>query len=172
MVAALTGSVSQPTVSRMLREMVHSGLVERVPGGYVVNRRHLAFPAIEVLYDAVEELGRRVRTEVGSWPMPPVSVVLFGSAARGEAEPSSDVDLLVVRPSDVTVEDPAWADDVAHLAEMVRVWTGAPCEILEYDVAELQELAGAGDPLVATLRRDGVTFAGDAVSDLLQTVTR
>jgi predicted nucleotidyltransferase len=171
-IAALTNSVSQPTVSRMLRELVRTGLVLRGPGGYVINREHLAYRAVEVLLDSIGELGRRVGAAVEAWDVQPVSVVLFGSTARGQAGPTSDVDLLVVRPSSVDIEDSGWAHDVADLGGMVQSWTGVPCEVLEYDPAELEHLARSGDPLIDELLCDGVTFAGAHLSDILQTVIR
>ena len=107
-IAALTGSVSQPTVSRLLAAFIRSGLVVRVPGGYVINREHLAYRAVEALLDSKDELRRRVGIAVAAWSDEPVAVVLFGSAARGEARKSSDVDLLIVRPLDVAVDDRQW----------------------------------------------------------------
>lgn len=167
MIAALTGSVSQPTVSRLLRTFTRSGLVVRVPGGYVINREHLAYRAIEALLDSRDALRRRVAMAVATWSDEPVAVVLFGSTVRGEAGPSSDVDLLVVRPLDVAADDPQWAHAVATLAEQVQLWTGSACDVLEYDPAELEQLIRGGDPLVDVLLRDGVTLAG---SDLCQIV--
>ena len=164
-IAALTGSVSQPTVSRLLVALTRSGLVARVPGGYVVNREHLAYRAIDALLESSSELRRRVDTAVATWRDEPVAVVLFGSTARGEAGPSSDIDVLIVRPLNVAVDDRQWAHDVATLTEQVQLWTGTACNVLEYDPAELEHLARADDPLVDALLRDGVTLAG---SDLRQ----
>lgn len=166
-IAALTGSVSQPTVSRLLAAFARSGLVVRVPGGYVINRAHLAYRAVEALLDSKDELRRRVDTAVTAWRDQPVAVVLFGSTARGEAAPSSDVDVLIVRPLDVAVDERHWAQDVATLAEQVQLWTGSTCNVLEYDPAEVDQLIRSGDPLVDALLRDGVTLAG---SDLRQIV--
>ena len=167
MIAALTGSVSQPTVSRLLAAFARSGLVVRVPGGYVINREHLAYRAVEALLDSKDELRRRVGLAVAAWSDKPVTVVLFGSTARGDGGQSSDVDLLIVRPLDVAVDDQQWAQDVATLSEQVQLWTGSPCDVLEYDPAELEQLIRGGDPLVDALLRDGVTLAG---SDLRQIV--
>jgi predicted nucleotidyltransferase len=165
MIAALTGSVSQPTVSRILATFTRTGLVVRVPGGYVINREHLAYRAVEALLDSKDELRRRVGMAVAAWSDAPVAVVLFGSTARGEAGPSSDVDLLIVRPLDVAVDDRQWAQAVATLAEQVQLWTGSACDVLEYDPVELEQLIRGGDPLVDALLRDGVTLTG---SDLRQ----
>jgi predicted nucleotidyltransferase len=45
------------------------------------------------MQDVLEELVRRIVAEVG-----PRRVVLFGSAARGEMQSGSDIDLLIVMP--------------------------------------------------------------------------
>ena len=166
-IAALTGSVSQPTVSRLLAAFTRSGLVVRVQGGYVINREHLAYLAVDVLLESSSELRRRVDTAVAAWCFEPVAVVLFGSVARGEAGPTSDIDVLIVRPLDVAVDDPQWAEDVATIAEELQRWTGAACNVLEYDAAELDHLAREGDPLVDALVRDGVTLAGVDVGQIV-----
>lgn len=167
MIASLTGSVSQPTVSRLLATFARSGLVLRVPGGYEINREHLAYRAVEALLDSRDELRRRVGKAVATWSDEPVAVVLFGSTARGEAGRSSDVDLLIVRPLDVAADDPQWAQAVATLAEQVQLWTGSGCDVLEYDPAELEQLTGSGDPLVDALLRDGVTLAGSELRRIM-----
>jgi predicted nucleotidyltransferase len=171
-IATLTGSVSQPTVARLLRSLTHDGLVRRVPGGYELNREHLAYGAVELLLDAPSLLARRIAAEVSTWGHPPVTVALFGSTARGHAGPDSDVDLLVVRPSEIDADDEVWAACVATLTERVHDWTGAPCEILEYDPDELAVLDRAGDPLVEAILRDGVTLTGIPLPQVLQDAVR
>lgn len=169
-IAALTGTVSQPTVSRILIELGQHGLVAKVPGGYELNRDHLSYRALQLLFGARDQLRRRVADDVASWESPPVSVVLFGSTARQQEMRDSDIDLLVVRPAAVPFDDPRWAADVANLAERVNRWSGSACEVLEYTPDELDELMEVGDPLVTALRRDGITFAGADLDELLETV--
>jgi predicted nucleotidyltransferase len=160
-IATLTGTVSRSTVSRLLIELGHRGLVMKVPGGYEINRDHLAYRAVTVLLGAREELQRRVSHDVAKWPQPPISVVLFGSTARQQESVRSDIDLLVVRPVSIPFDDPIWATNVADLSERVGRWCGAACEVLEYSPDELVELRRADDPLIASLRRDAITLAGD-----------
>jgi len=167
-IAALTETVSQPTTSRLLIDLGRRGLVVKVPGGYVLNREHLAYRAIEALLSTRDELRRRVSNDVAGWQSPPRSVVLFGSAARHEETLESDVDLLVVRPSEVAFDDPHWAANVAGLAERVARWCGSPCEVLEYSHDELVELRRADDPIIASLTRDAVTLAGVRLDTLLE----
>lgn len=167
MIAALTGTVSQSTVSRLLTGLTSTGLVLRVPGGYVINREHLAHRAVENLCESNDEFRRRVGRAIEAWGAQPVAVIVFGSAARGDAEASSDVDLLVIRPAEVDADDEAWAHDVSTLAEHVQLWTGAACDVLEYEPDELEELHRSGDPLVDSLLRDGIPIVGSPLRSLL-----
>jgi len=48
---------------------------------------------MRTLQEVLDELVRRIVAEVG-----PRRVVLFGSAARGQLQPGSDIDLLIVMP--------------------------------------------------------------------------
>lgn len=166
-IAVLTGTVSQSTTSRQLLELGRRGIVTKVPGGYELNREHLAFRAIEALLDARHEFQRRVARHVEAWDSPPVSVVLFGSMARGEDTMTSDIDLLIVRPASVSFDDPAWASYVADLAAQVGRWCGSPCEVLEYSQLEIEQLSIAGDPLIESLRHEGVTMAGVDLRQIL-----
>jgi predicted nucleotidyltransferase len=170
MIATLTGTVSQSTTSRLLIELVRRGLVAKVPGGYEMNRDHLAYQAIAMLLSTRDELQRRVAEDLAAWEIPPLSVVLFGSAARQQETLDSDIDLLVVRPTTVPFDDPSWAIRVANLSERVGRWTGSTCEVLEYSANELAELKQAGDPLITSLLRDGVTLSGAKLESLLREV--
>ena len=171
-IAALTGTVSQSTTSRLLIELGQNGLVVKVPGGYELNRDHLSYRAIAALLGARDELQRRVAEDVNAWDSPPMSVILFGSAARRQDTSGSDIDLLVVRPTTVPFDDQRWAMNVANLSERVSRWCGSPCEVLEYSPDELAELARTDDPLIASLIRDGITFVGADIDALLHPVTR
>jgi predicted nucleotidyltransferase len=52
----------------------------------------------------------------------PASVVLFGSAATGEARAGSDIDVLIVRPSGDTDED-AWTTSLMRwVSRIVRAY--------------------------------------------------
>jgi predicted nucleotidyltransferase len=100
-----------------------------------------------------------------------VSVILFGSAARRQDTPGSDIDLLVVRPATVPFDDERWAVDVANLSERVSRWCGSPCEVLEYSPDELAELTRVDDPLIESLIRDGIALVGSDIDALLHAAT-
>lgn len=171
-IAALTGTVSQSTTSRLLIELGQHGLVVKVPGGYELNRDHLSYRAIEALLGSGDELQRRIAKDVNAWNWPPLSVILFGSAARRQDTLGSDIDLLVVRPTTVSFDDQRWAMNVANLSERVSRWCGSSCEVLEYSPDELAELMRNDDPLIASLIRDGITLAGADLDTLLARIPK
>ncbi len=66
----------------------------------------------------------------------PLSLILFGSFARGEADRASDIDMLAVRPSDNG--RPGWAASLTDFSSRAQVLTGNAVQILDYDLAELK----------------------------------
>jgi predicted nucleotidyltransferase len=82
--------------------------------------------------------------------------LLFGSRARGEAEPDSDIDGLVVMSS----AEPEIRREIRHLA--MEVW-------LEHDIylstrvwseAHWRKLRELGTLLYQNIRRDGISLLG------------
>jgi len=156
--------VSQPRVARILRELTAAGLVVRTSAGssslFVLNREHLAAGAVETLATLRQQLWARIADHAGTWTDPPVAVVVYGSAARGDGDIASDIDLLVVRPATVGDDDPAWHDALTDLASRVARWTGNPCEVLDRSANELATLSADGERLLAEIRRDGRAVVG------------
>ena len=173
-VAALTeGRVSHARTRQVLLELVASGLViaQEAPPARLhrLNRQHLAADAVTALAALRTTLLNRMRERCQSWPAPAVAVWLFGSLARGESTARSDIDVLVVRPDPVEVDDPVWVGQLAEFADQVRTWTGNRCELLEY--AE-SELATALDPrLAADVRDHGVVLSGASPAPLLRSAS-
>ena len=156
--------VSQSRVARILRELTAAGLVERTSAGsaslFVLNREHLAAGAVETLATLRQQLWARIAEHSGAWSRPPVAVVIYGSTARGDGNTASDIDLLVVRPSAVDDDDPAWHDALTDLASRVERWTGNPCEVLDRSGTELAAMAADGERLLTEIRRDGRAIVG------------
>ena len=165
------GRVSQTGANKALKRLVAGGVVLARPAGsailYSLNRDHLAAGAVLQLAGLRSSFLRRVNEAVGGWQVAAVSVVLFGSVARGEADLASDIDLLVIRPDGAAPDDATWERQLEDLAESVRRWTGNPCEILEYGESALAELVAADDALVQNLRNDGIAVAGTPPRQLL-----
>lgn len=152
--------------------LVELGLAEREAGGsallYELNRDHLAVPAIEQLAELRALLVERLRAELAGWECQPVAAVLFGSAARGDGGPDSDIDLFVVRPAGVDEDDAAWRAQIDGLAEGVRAWTGNNAGIAELGAGELEDLIDRAPPVLDSIRDDGVVLVGRRAAALLR----
>lgn len=162
---------SSTGVQHVLDRLVDQGLVERMDAGrahlYTLNHDHLLAPAVEQMAGARAELVRRLRETVRGWVVPPVHASLFGSAARGDGDAQSDIDLLIVRPGGVDADDGEWRDQVEHLAVSVRGWTGNNAGIAEIAESELPELRRDRPPVVEEVGVDAVDLAGLPVRQLL-----
>src|SRR3546814_16699610 len=105
----------------------------------------------------------------GALPYPPVSVIVFGSFARRTAEAESDIDVVVVRPSEVDEDDEIddrWSASLEAWRRDVRRLTGNPVEVLEVSADEAAtKLAGHAQGW-ADIRRDGRVVHGLSPDEL------
>ena len=95
---------------------------------------------------------------------PPVSVVVFGSFARSEADSKSDIDVLVVRPRSVGEDDEAWRRSVSGWREHVGRLAGNQVEVLEVDEDEVSRSLGGKKPLWANIQREGILLFGSPLA--------
>jgi predicted nucleotidyltransferase len=155
-----------------LNRLAEQGLVDAVEAPpavlYSLNRDHIAAPVALELAGLRGELLRRLRTAIAQWRVPAVHASMFGSAARGEGDARSDIDLLVVRPESVDSEDPEWRDQLHELAVAIERWTGNHAGISEVGEEELSHLASERRPIVDELERDAITVAGPEAGRLLR----
>lgn len=162
---------SNTGVQHVLDRLVEHGLVDRREAGrtflYSLNRDHLLAPVVERMADARGELIRLLREAIDTWALPPVHASLFGSAARGEGDAGSDIDLLLVRPTDINPDEPDWRGQIDELADSVRRWTGNHAGIAEISERELPRLRTDRPPVVEELRTDAVDLAGEPTRKLL-----
>lgn len=153
----LAGAGSESGVRLVLARLVEHGLVSSQQAGqatlYVGNRDHLAWLAVDILTTMRQELATRVTSLVDTWDVPPLTIAMFGSAARRDGHTSSDIDLLVVRS-----ESPGWETQLDQLRERVEAWTGNPCQIYDLTAAEYREHVRAGEPIVEEWRQDAVVL--------------
>lgn len=162
---------SEGGVRAALRPLVESGLVRAEGRGnaiaYAINRGHLAYPAVSLLADPRAALIDALRRRIRRWDVQPAHACLFGSAARGDGGPESDVDVLVVRPARVRAGNAAWQRGVDSLGADIESWTGNFAAILDVGERRLASTARLGRPIIDSLRRDGVLLAGAPLDELL-----
>jgi hypothetical protein len=170
----LAGRGSVRGIQLVLARLVAQGLVdaEEHTGAilYAANRAHLAWPAIEHLAGLRAELFGRIRDAAAGWPIQPLHVSLFGSAARRDGDASSDVDLLVVPPDSVSDRD-AWQDQIDVLRDDVRDWTGNRCQVMVVERRRLADHVATADPLVDGWLADGVLLVGAPLRAILDDVS-
>lgn len=154
-VHARAGRGSKSGVRSVLLRMVDEGLVVAVPGGYVLNRDHVAAPAVELLATLHGELTRRLRAAVEDWPTLPRLVGMFGSAARRDGDANSDIDVLVVS------DDPDLDDRVDELAAQIRRWTGNRAQVIGRTSTEIARLRRSNEPILSEWARDLVVVVGE-----------
>lgn len=163
---------SQEWTRRVVRRLAEQGVVDGQSGGgallYELNRRHLAAPAIEQLVGLRVLLLDRLREEIGGWEVAPESAALFGSAARGDGNLQSDIDLLIVRPAPIDEENVTWRGQLDTLAEGIRAWTGNHASIVELGAGEIDGLLDRSPPVLDGIRHDAIDLGGLRIRTLLR----
>lgn len=169
---ALAAGRSPSGVRPVLDRLAEQGLVDSESMGrafvYTLNREHLAAPAVEALADLRSALVNRLRQEIAAWTIAPSHASLFGSAARGDGDAASDVDLFVVRPEKIGAEDATWRAQLDGLAEGVKRWTGNYAGIAELSTDQLATLRKRRPPVLKDLDADAITLSGPDVGALLR----
>lgn len=147
------------SVQQALAHLEQLGIVEITVAGrahlHSINERHYAVEPLRGLMDPFGVLRRVVAEEAGDGVQ---AVLVFGSVARGEAKPGSDVDLAVIA-------EPGW-NRRGELEDAVQTRIGNACDVLVFTPREFAELARSGDePVVKEILDDGIAIVGqvDAV---------
>jgi predicted nucleotidyltransferase len=154
-IARRAGRGTPQGVGKAVRGLVRSGLVLEVPGGYLLNRDHLAAPAIEQLSSLNGELLSRIRNSAVHFSGEIELLGLFGSAARRDGDEKSDIDLLFIS------DDPLAEDFAFELALDIQKWTGNEVQMIVRSSQELRKLEEVKEPIIENWRREMIVIAGD-----------
>lgn len=164
--AALAG-VPPSTARRILERFTDLGVVTVAPLGssyaYGLNRDHIAWPTVQSALETRQRLFDRwseLLAEVGPAES---DLMLFGSSARGDGDPDSDFDLLLVTPDGEHPDELIWA-----LSERTWAWTRRDAQVYHLSRSELADHVVRADPLVDAWRADGIRIAGRPLSTLLR----
>jgi predicted nucleotidyltransferase len=150
--------------------LVEHGLVIADPSNrgflYRLNRDHVLAEAVLTAARARTTLLRRMAESAAALRPEPVHVSVFGSFARGEAGPGSDIDVLIVAQSGAPHTD-EWSDQVRVFADRVLAWSGNRVEQVTLTPERLRDLAEAREPIVTSWLDEAVIVHGAPLDALL-----
>lgn len=168
-IAELSG-VSLAQSSRVLPDLVELGLVERreVPPSSLfrlVPDHVVTGPLLALARSRdriIEEMGR-LASELA---VVPVSVIVFGSFARGQADAESDIDVVFVRPSATDEDDEVWSASVEQWRSAIRRMSGNRVEVLEVGSDEIARRLRSSQSVWRHIRREGVVVHGAGLDEM------
>lgn len=160
----LVDDYSEPGIRKSLQRLARQGIVRESRAGhawlYSLNREHLAAPHIEALARLSSEFRTRVAGVVRSWNARSPYVALFGSAARGDMTPESDIDVLIVRPSTLPDDSEVWDDQLRELSSLITRWTGNDARVLEMTEREVEANLRKPRSVLSEVRSHGIPLDG------------
>jgi DNA-binding transcriptional ArsR family regulator len=185
-VAAQSARGSEIGIRRTIARLVDQGLVRATIVGrnrvHELNREHIAAGIADLMTGLRLELWRRLRAELATWDPAPVYAAVFGSAARGDGDEYSDIDLLLVHPPFPDERPPQgglgtvlmsgfaarpaadperWHAQVDGLRGHVQRWTGNPLQVVDLSYYEWWQPSRSHGRLLDEVRRDGIVVAHD-----------
>lgn len=167
---ARLSDVSLAQASRVLPGLVALGIVGRdeVPPSsqFRLVREQVAARAVLALAGVRETALAEMGAAAATLKVPPVTAIVFGSFARGEADGDSDIDVMFVRPGDLDEDDESWAASVEQWRSHVQSITGNPVEILEVGLGDAASRLAGKRQVWHDIRRDGRVFHGLSLGDL------
>jgi predicted nucleotidyltransferase len=167
--AARLSGVSLAQTSRILPELATLGILDRteIPPStvYQLVEENAASRAIRSLARSrdrvLSELGELAKLMV----IPPVSIIVFGSFARGEAGRESDVDIVMVRGSCIDASS-EWSEGLDEWRRSARRLTGNEVEVMEVDEFDVSLRLRSRRPVWQDIRREGIVVFGKTLQEL------
>lgn len=168
-IARLSG-VSLAQASRVLPALVDLGLIERreAPPSALFRfvPEHIAARAITALTRVRQTTLDELACTAATLAPPPISVIVFGSFARGDADAESDLDVIMVRSGDVDEDDALWRSAAETWRQNAQRLTGNRVEVIEVDEHEVRRLLHNGQPLWTDVQADGIVVFGTGLAEL------
>lgn len=170
-ITAVASRGSRQGLTLALGRLVEHGLVTASPANrgsmYSLNRDHVLADAWLAAIKARGVFLDRFRDAVQSLSPQPLHVSIFGSFARREGGPDSDIDVLFVLPRGRAVDD-EWEAQVRDLGARVFAWTGNRMEHIAYTEDELLDVVKKKAAIVESWRTEALTVHGPDAASLLK----
>jgi Nucleotidyltransferase domain len=130
------------------------------------NRDHLAADAIITLVMLRQRMFAALAEQIRNWETPPLHSSLFGSAARGDGDIDSDLDVLVVRADSSSTDD--WEAQKFASGRHIERLTGNSVNWFDISRSDLDRSVELAEPLVAEWLADGIPLVGQPLRALLR----
>jgi predicted nucleotidyltransferase len=162
------------SVRMALDDLVALGVVHRREGGrehaIALNRAHELAASLEAAFAADAAFFLSLRRHLGDIARELASrgllqVALFGSVARAEERPDSDLDLLLIGRTTKAAEQAR--DHYLDLAPALQAHFGVRVNPVAYTLASVRRGVASGRPPFPELLQDSVVIHGPALQDLL-----
>lgn len=168
---ARVAGVSIAQASRVLPGLVDLGMIERreVPPSSLFRLvpEHVATRALRALADSRKIVMAEMGQAAAEISPSPISVIAFGSFTRGDSEPDSDIDVIMVRPIGIDAGDDSWTRTIENWRTVVGRVAGSTVEILDVDADSVVGKLSGGSQLWRDVRRDGQVVFGKGLDALL-----
>ncbi len=153
--------------SRVLADLVASGIVHRRDQGRVYTYR-LTDDGLDLvgrltqLFAAEQARSERAVEELTSKLAEAISIILYGSEARGEAEAGSDTDLLIVVERRTEELDDRIAEACLEVAEEYSL--ALSWHVVDLD--RMREWEQTDNDFWCNVQQDGIRLAGESIGRL------
>src|SRR3989344_2542423 len=112
-----------------------------------------------------QKFAQELKNELGDFML---SAVVFGSSARKEATPESDIDVLVITDDTRFQLSEALIEGYRLIVEKLVIRTSPKLHITSMTFTSFWEYTKAGDPVVVNILRDGVALIDTGFFEPLQ----
>lgn len=167
----LAGRGTRQGLNLVVERLVEHGIVTADPANrgslYRLNREHVLADAILNACSARSTIFARLVNAVSGLIPQPVHASIFGSFARREAGPASDIDALVILSEEAAVDD-QWFAAMRKLAEDVFAWTGNRLEYLVFTESELRDLIDRNETIVHSWLADSIVLLGESLDSIVR----
>lgn len=169
-VHSIVSGSSESGVRNALKRLSRQGIVTQTPVGaadhYSLNPEHMMTKYIKSIVNLRTEFLKLIGEEVSAWEIAPVCAAIFGSSARGDMLPESDIDIFIVRSKSIDFGLNLWREQCASLSSRIGSWTGNDAQIFELDEKGIQQELTSKDGVIFSIIDQGIIFYGP--SDFLR----
>jgi DNA-binding transcriptional ArsR family regulator len=173
----MRSGLAQSSVREALIALENMGVVEAIGSGrsrlYRLRRNHplrailnTLFKAEEERFDAILEAIRMAAEHCGK---DVIAVWLYGSVARGQDRPVSDIDLAVVADPKALPRVEQTMRDELHRAQDKLAFVAS---VVALDLNDVQRLSDENDPWWTAVSRDAFPIVGDRPDGILARLRR